>query len=41
MDTETAEKLLLTIRSIRFQLQTITLDLDAIERAVEDEVEGD
>ena len=34
MDTETALKLIETIRSVRLQLRAIERDLDAMERAV-------
>lgn len=41
MDTETALKVIETIRSVRLQLRSIKRDLDAMERAVAAEVSDD
>lgn len=41
METETALKLIETIRSVRLQLKAIERDLDAMERAVAAEASGD
>jgi hypothetical protein len=41
MDTETALKLIETIRSVRLQIKAIERDLDAMERAVAAEVADD
>lgn len=41
MDEATASKMIETIRSIRLQLQAAGHDLDALERAIADELPPD